>query len=128
MQGNWLQFRKGYFVSAMLLLIIEICIALFLNDKFIRPYVGDFLVVILLYCIVKAFLKISVARACLAVLVFAYLIECLQYANVLKLFGWEHIKLLNIILGHSFDWADIAAYTAGIMATYLVEKLRRADA
>jgi uncharacterized membrane protein len=128
MGGNWLQFRKGYLISAILLLIIEICIALFLKDKFVRPYVGDFLVVILMYCVVKAFLNISVARACIAVLAFACFIECLQYANVLKLAGLEHVKLLNIVLGHSFDWADLVAYTAGIVVTYIVEKLRGADA
>lgn len=128
MKGNWLQFRKGYFVSAILLLITEICIAMLLNDKFIRPYVGGFLVVILLYCLVKTFLNIGIVWACIGVLGFAYLIESLQYAHVLKWFGWEDVKLLNIVLGHSFDWADMAAYTLGVIAIYWIEKWRNADA
>jgi len=33
-----------------MLLLIEILIALFVHDEFIRPYVGDALVVIVLYC------------------------------------------------------------------------------
>ena len=49
-----LTFRKTYFILSILLFIIEVLIALFAHDEFIRPYVGDLLVVVLLYCLVKS--------------------------------------------------------------------------
>ena len=48
-------FNKTYFLLALLLLLAEVLIALYLHDALIRPYGGDFLVVILLYCFVKSF-------------------------------------------------------------------------
>ena len=45
--------RLIYGISAFIILIIEILIALFVNDEFIRPYGGDILVVILLGCITR---------------------------------------------------------------------------
>ena len=47
-----LLFRRSYFSFFVLLFIIEVLIALFVNDRLIRPYVGDFLVVILIYCFI----------------------------------------------------------------------------
>jgi uncharacterized membrane protein len=43
------RFHKTYFLLAVLLFVIELLIALYLHDRFIRPHVGDFLVVI--FCI-----------------------------------------------------------------------------
>ncbi|CAN5148937.1 hypothetical protein BH20BAC1_BH20BAC1_28470 [soil metagenome] len=50
-----LTFRRWYFLSAIVLLITEVLIATFLNDRIIRPFIGDFLVVILLYTFVRSF-------------------------------------------------------------------------
>ena len=124
MDGNMFRFSKEYFVVGLMVLITEICIALFVNDRFIRPYVGDFLVVILLYCLLKAFVDIPIEYACIGVLTFSFMIEFLQLFNILHLLELKHVKLLNIVLGHSFDWTDLFAYTAGIIVTYLVEKKR----
>ena len=45
--------RMIYGVSFILVLSIEICIALFIRDSFIRPYVGDMLVTVLICCFVR---------------------------------------------------------------------------
>lgn len=41
--------RLWYLTAFVILLMVEICIALFVHDRFIRPYVGDVLVTVLLY-------------------------------------------------------------------------------
>lgn len=118
-------FQKRYFIFTVLLFIIEVFIALFFKDRIIRPYVGDFLVVILLYCFLKSFFKISVLKAALAVLLFAYLIEFLQYLNIVKYLGLEKSRLANIIIGNSFEWIDMLAYTLGTIVIIIVERKRQ---
>ena len=72
-------FQKNYFGLAIVLLITEILIALFVRDQFVRPYLGDVLVVILLYCAIQSFIKIPVRTLSVWVLAFAFAIEGLQY-------------------------------------------------
>ena len=45
--------RKWYVLAAIGLLGVEICIALFVHDNFIRPYLGDVLVTELLCCLCR---------------------------------------------------------------------------
>lgn len=118
-----LTFNKNYFFLAVLLFIIEVLIATFLRSGFIRHYFGDFLVVILLYCLVKSFLNIPVIYAAIGVLLFAYFIELLQYLDFLKRIGLENIRLANVVLGNYFEWADMLAYTLGILFVLAAEKI-----
>ena len=48
--------RIIYFWIFLLLLIIEVLIALFVHDRFVRPYIGDVLVVMVLYFMVLFFM------------------------------------------------------------------------
>ena len=117
-----IRFQKKYFILTLLLLSIEIFIALFLHDRFIRPYVGDFLVVILIYCFIKSFIKISVLKACIVTLLFAYAVELLQYLNLVEHLGLQHSKLATTLFGFSFEWRDMLAYTLGILFVLILEK------
>lgn len=108
----------------VILFITEVLIALFLHDSFVRPYVGDFLVVILIYCFVKNFLNISVIKLAIATLLFAYLVEMLQHFQLVNYLGLQNSQLAKTILGSSFEWSDMLAYTLGIILVVLVEKYR----
>ena len=110
-----------------MLFIIEVCIALFLHDRIIRPYMGDLLVVILLYCLVKSFLKLRPMPAALAVLAFAYLIEILQYFQIVEVLGLQHSKLARVVIGTSFEWIDMLAYTMGIGIVLWWENRKKTD-
>ena len=118
-------FNSRYFLFAMILLVTEILIAVYMHDRFIRPYAGDFLVVILIYCFVKSFLRSGVWITAIAVLLFAYTVEILQYFNLVKLVGLQNSRLANIILGNSFEWIDMLAYTLGIALVIVIEKRKR---
>ena len=117
-------FQKKYFVGFLLLLLTEVLIAVFIRDRFIRPYVGDFLVVVLIYCFVKTFLNTPVTVTPLSVLFFSYAVEALQYFHVVDCLrlrsGWA-----RIVIGDSFAWTDILAYTLGIFTVLCVEKICR---
>lgn len=120
--GSLLRFNRHYFVLAILLFIIEVCIALFVHDTIIRPYGGDLLVVILLYCILRSFANIPVLPAAISVLVFSYIIEILQYFTIVDRIGLQNSKLARIVIGSSFEWIDLVAYTVGILLVLLLEK------
>ena len=119
-----LKFSPFYAISTLLLFITEVLIALFVHDQFIRPYIGDFLVVILIYCFVKSFLNTPVIATAIGVLLFAYTVELLQYFHIVEVLGLQHSRAARIIIGSSFEWRDILAYTMGILAVVLVEKRR----
>jgi hypothetical protein len=123
MLNKYFRFNKTYFFLAVLLFLTEVLIALFLNDDFIRPYVGDYLVVILIYCFCMSFVSVPVWKPALATLLFSYLIETLQYFNLVAMLGLQKSRLANIVIGNSFAWADLVAYTLGIFTVIGIEYL-----
>lgn len=118
---NMLKFNFNYFLIAILLFIVEVLIAMFAHDQFIRPYFGDFLVVILVYCFVKSFLNTPFLKTAIAVLVFSFTLEVLQYLDIVNKIGLGHSKLARTVIGTSFEWIDLIAYTLGIAFVIYVE-------
>lgn len=119
-----LKFNRNYFIIAFGIFIVEVIIALFVHDKIIRPYVGDFLVVILIYCLAKTFLNTAVLPTAFAVLLFSYAVEISQYFHLVNKLGLQNSKFARTIIGTSFEWTDLATYTAGFLVVIFIEKLR----
>ncbi|MBT4729472.1 MAG: DUF2809 domain-containing protein [Bacteroidetes bacterium] len=115
-------FNKKYFGLAVLIFLVEIAIALFVHDNFIRPYIGDLLVVVLIYCFIKSFLKLPVLTVALFVLIFSFSIEILQFLNIVEKLGLENSKTAKIVIGTSFNWLDLLAYLIGIGFVLITEK------
>lgn len=120
-----LAFNKRYFLLTIVLFIIELLIALFVRDSFVRPYVGDYLVVILIYCAVRTFLKASVWKVALGVLLFSYLVETLQYFHIVNRLGLENNIVAKTVIGYGFEWMDLVAYTLGILTVLAFERKSR---
>ena len=119
------RFSKSYFLIASSLLVIEVIIALYVHDRLIRPYAGDFLATILLYCLVRSAVNTRLEWTVGAVLLISYLIEGLQYVDLLSRLGWQHSRVARIVLGSRFAWADMLAYTLGALAVLATERLIR---
>jgi Protein of unknown function (DUF2809) len=115
--------KSRYLVLTGLLFTIEILIALFVHDHIIRPYIGDMLVVILIYCFVRSFFNIPVLPAAIGVLFFSFGIEALQYFKIVDLFGLQKSRVAKILIGTSFSWIDLLVYTLGIGIVLCVEKV-----
>lgn len=113
-----------YIVIFTVLLITEILIALFIHDKFIRPYFGDVLVVILIYCFIRIFITDKVRLLPLYVYIFAVLVEISQYFHLVSLLGLSDNKLAAVILGTGFDWKDILCYASGSLICTIVYSFR----
>ena len=116
-------FNVKYLLLAAFLLAVEICIALFVTDSIVRPFVGDALVVILIYCFLRIFLKVVYRKAALAVFAFACCIEILQYFDYVARLGLENNRALSVMLGRTFEWMDFIAYLAGFLLILLIEKI-----
>lgn len=120
-----LYFNRKYFSLALILFSIEIVIAIFFTDKFVRYFLGDLLVVIFLYCFIMSWLRLESTKVAFSVIIFSFVIEILQYFNILNALGWENNKIAIIILGNSFDAMDLVAYTAGIAIVLLLENRKK---
>jgi DNA integrity scanning protein DisA with diadenylate cyclase activity len=119
-----MKLNKTYFILTILLFITEVLIGKYMHDNVIRPFGGDFLVVILLYCFVKAFVNTPVLPTAFGVLLFAYVTEVSQYFQLVKLLGLQHSKIAALLLGTSFSWMDLLCYTLGIALVTGIEKKR----
>ncbi len=113
--------RITYAILFLILLLTEIFIALFVNDDFIRPFVGDFLVTILLCCFIRIFKPEGIKLMPLYVFLFAVCVEVAQYFDYVKLFGLEGNKFFSVLMGRSFSWYDLVCYGVGCYAFFAVE-------
>lgn len=116
-------FNKRYLLPAVLLFIVEVIIAMYAHDTIIRPFVGDFLVVILIYCFVKTFINASLKRTATCVLLFAYMVELSQRFHLINWLGLQNSKLARIIMGDYFSWMDMLMYTLGVILVVIIESL-----
>lgn len=120
-----LKFDKTYFLLFAFIFNVEVLIALYVNDRIIRPYLGDVFVVILIYCFIKSFLDLKVIPTAIFVLLFAFGVETLQYFNVVEKLNLQNSKIARTVIGTSFEWMDLLAYLIGISIVLIVEKFRK---
>lgn len=117
-----LTFNLRFFLLTILFFVTEVLIALYVKDNFVRPYVGDYLVVMLIYCAVRTFIKANPVKVAIAVLLFAYMIELLQYFRIVDRLGLSGNQVAKTVIGYGFEWWDMLAYTLGVLTIVLMEK------
>jgi len=112
---NNLVFNKNYFVLFLLLFVTEVLIALYFHDNFIRPYFGDFLVVLLIYCFGMSFLNCNKYKMAIAVLIFAFMVEFAQYFNVVEQLNLQNSTIAKVVIGTSFSCHDLIIYVLAFL-------------
>jgi len=112
--------RLFYFVLFIGLLITEVCIALFVHDSFVRPYLGDALVTLLICAFCRMFIPQGVRLLPVYVFLFAAVVEMAQYFQVVKLLGLESSRFFTILLGTTFSVYDLICYAAGCIAAFAI--------
>ena len=115
--------RVTYFIVTIVLLIIEVLIAVFVHDNFIRPYVGDVLVVTVIYTFIRIFIPDKVKLLPLYIFLFGTYVELMQYINVVKLLGLQDNKFFSVLIGTTFDIKDIICYGVGCLLIAIGSKL-----
>lgn len=128
MKQNRNRLRLVFLILAVIILLTEIFIGIFVHDSFIRPYFGDVLIVILLYCIIRIALPTKHYWLSASVFLFAVAVEITQIFPLCDLLHIEN-RLMRVLMGTSFSVGDIFAYLAGSLITgtfdYLLWRLGR---
>lgn len=117
--------RPVYAVAALAVLAIEVLIALFVRDRFVRPLLGDTLAVLLVYLALRAATPLGVIPAAAIALCIAVAIEFGQLFGLRQMLGLEHSELARVVLGSGFDPRDFTAYGAGSVLAVVGEVLLR---
>lgn len=107
--------RFKYILGFILIFIIELLIAKYVKDSFIRPYVGDILVIVLLYFFACSLYPKPHKYLPIVLFAFAVLVEVLQFFDFVHYLGLENNRIARIVLGTTFDWRDILCYFIGMM-------------
>lgn len=116
------RFDLKSFIIFIIIFLTEVAIALFVDDSIVRPYGGDVLVVMMMYYFLKSFVKTRTIYLVAGVVIFAYLIEIGQYLRLVEVLGLENNTVMRIVIGSSFSWGDILAYTIGGAICYLIDR------
>lgn len=117
--------RTPYAIAAAIVFAIEVLIAVFVHDGFVRPYLGDVLAVVLVYLALRAATPLPVLPAVIVTLGVATAIEFAQLFHMLDALGLGHNRLARVVLGGVFDVKDLGCYTVGAMAVLVAENLRQ---
>ena len=105
--------RLPYLIATLVLLATEVCIGLFVHDGFVRPFIGDVLVVILIYTFIRIFIPEKMRLLALYVFIFSVIVELLQYLRIVEVLGLQDNAFLSTVIGTSFDIRDILCYFVG---------------
>ena len=121
---------RYYSFCFLVFLFVEFAIAVYARDNFVRPFLGDLLVIVLLYCLLSALvalrpswnLSLGTTKRVVMVLLFAFMIEFLQLAKITTYLGLSQYHLVHLILGSTFDPKDFLAYCLGGISILLMER------
>ena len=103
---------------------VEVLIGMYAHG-WVRSYLGDVLIVILLYTLFRTVFPEWPRRWWLlptAILLFSFAVEFLQLWGFCDRFGITN-ELLRIIIGTGFSPIDLACYLIGIIPCYVTEFL-----
>ncbi len=120
--------RLVYIIVFILLFAIEVAIAVFVRDNFIRPFVGDVLVVMLICAFLRIFIPEKIKLMPVFATAFAVTVEVMQYFDFVKLLGLENNIILSTALGRTFDIKDIICYIIGGAIFFIAEIILRRTA
>lgn len=106
--------RLPYIIILVLLIAVEVIIALTQHGNWLRYYGGDVIVVWAVYCLVQAIIggKNSYITH-IGVMLFAFLVEFLQYIHFVDIIGLGDIEFFRTLIGTSFAAEDLFCYALG---------------
>ena len=113
--------RLAFLATAVLILAAEIYIAICVKGGFVRHYAGDVLAVVLLYALARAAFSVPPLNLPLKIFAFAAALELAQYLGAVQILGIEN-KILKVMIGGTFDFADLLCYAAGCALAGAYEK------
>ena len=120
MKSKLLKKRLIFLSVFAFLFFVEVLIALYAHDDFIRPYVGDMIVTVVVWSFARIVFPDKFRMMSLYVMIFAILVEIGQYFNYVDILGITN-PILVTMMGTSFAWADIACYAVGCIVAAIID-------
>ncbi len=109
-------------IKSLVCLTVLFIIALYVRDSFIRPTLGDVLVVVWLYYSLASLINMPVKQLAFVAVFIAYLVEIGQYFQITTWLNITPGSSLHVILGATFDWLDLVAYSIGGLLCVWIER------
>lgn len=114
--------RLIYLSLAISCFIACVLIVKLLNEnRIVRGFIGDIIVILLIYFLIKAFYDFHPLKLAVFTLMLAYITEFLQYLKLASFLGLEHNTVARLIIGSVFDPYDLVAYTVGAILVYIID-------
>lgn len=120
---GFMKINLKYIFAFLGLLIIEIIIALFVHDEVVRPFVGDILVVVLMYTFIRGLIHKKIRFLPVYLFLFATTVETGQYFHLVEILNLQSNRIMSIIIGNSFDIKDILCYLIATVILIIWEKI-----
>ena len=117
-----LRFHVGYFLIASSLFLIEVLIAKYVTG-WVRSYLGDVLVIMLIYSAMMTVIELNKKLVVLLTLVLAFAIEFSQYIKLAELLSFEKGSVAYIVLGNTFSIEDLVCYVLGGFIILMIEPM-----
>ena len=115
--------RLLYLTIFIILVSVEVLIAVFLHEGFIRNYGGDIIVVWVLYSLVRIIIPKKIKLLPIWIFIFSVSVEFMQYIQIVDILHIQNV-ILRTIIGTSFSWVDILCYFVGCVPLGVVEFLK----
>jgi Protein of unknown function (DUF2809) len=120
-----LRFDRSSFVVFLWVLGIEIAIGTFFRDRFVRYFLGDVFIVVLICYFIRSWCAIKVWIVVLGTLIFSWFVELAQYFDLIGMLGWRNSQLAHLTIGSTFDWLDLLAYVLGSFLSLSIARYRQ---
>lgn len=117
--------RLFYLGLAAAVFTLEVAIVLWVHDTVIRPYMGDVLVVVGLYALVRVFKPTGWPQLSLGIFVFSAAVEVSQAFHLAARLGLDQSPVMRTLMGGTFDWQDLLCYLVGCLLIGLVARRRQ---
>lgn len=118
------RFSGRWALGALAIFLVEVFIALRVHDRWVRPYGGDALVVVLVYASVRAVVASAWRPVLVGTLAFAFTVEGLQALQLVRILHLQGSRFWSTVIGTSADLSDLLSYAVGGAAVAVFELLR----
>ena len=121
------KFNLIYFLLTIFIFLVEVLIAIKLKNIFlVRAYLGDVIVVMLIYTFILSFFEIkNKTRLIAGIFIFSCLIEFAQYLGIAEFLKLKPGSIAHVVVGSSFSWIDILCYFVGCLILLLFVKTKK---
>ncbi len=105
------------------LFVVEVLIAIYVHDRWLRPYGGDVLAALFVYVGLRVFSRrASSLRLAVTSFVTGACVEVFQACNLPVRLGLTQYTILRVAIGTTFQWGDLLAYAMGATLGWILDE------